>query len=137
MASDHSKEPRGGFRGQGGFTLLEVLISVVILTVALLGMAALSVGIMRGNDLSERITLATTLAQDSLEDVYRRGFNNTPDTATTVTEDYGTITGFPLFKRETIVEPASSLIPQMKKVRVIVYWDKGQHKVQLDSFIGR
>ncbi|MBU2487814.1 MAG: prepilin-type N-terminal cleavage/methylation domain-containing protein [Proteobacteria bacterium] len=137
MASIHWKIPGRTVRGDQGFTLLEVLISVVILTVALLGMAALSLGIMRGNDFSERITLAATLAQDSMEDVLRMGFAGTPSGTTITTEDYGEVTGFPEFKRVITIAPASTLIPNMKKVTVTVWWDKGGHKVELNTFIGR
>jgi type IV pilus assembly protein PilV len=53
--------------GSRGFTLLEVMIAMVILGVALLGLAGLQVVSLRGNSLASGITEATTIAQDQLE----------------------------------------------------------------------
>ena len=53
--------------GQDGFTLIEVLIAIVILSVGLLGMASLTVGIIKGNKFSNDLSTATTLAQDKME----------------------------------------------------------------------
>jgi len=52
-----------------GFTLIEVLVAMVILSIGLLGTAALLTGIIRGNQVSNRITAATTLAQDKMENI--------------------------------------------------------------------
>jgi len=59
-----------------GFTLIEVLIAIVILSVGLLGMASLTVGIINGNRFSNDLTTATTLAQDKMEDIRRAGYAN-------------------------------------------------------------
>lgn len=50
-----------------GFTLLEVLIATLILLVALLGVAALVVGVIRANDRARALTVATTLAGNAME----------------------------------------------------------------------
>jgi type IV pilus assembly protein PilV len=74
-----------------GFTLMEVLIAIVILSVGLLGMAALTVGIINGNKFSNDVTKATTLAKDKMEDVIRSGYSGPPQTETPVIDNYGTI----------------------------------------------
>jgi Tfp pilus assembly protein PilV len=51
---------------QKGISMLEVLISVVILTVAILGMATLQSRGIRGNDLGNRTSQAVALAQEKL-----------------------------------------------------------------------
>ena len=51
----------------GGFTLIEILVAVVILSVGLLGMAAMTIIIIRGNRMAVRQTNATNLAQQLME----------------------------------------------------------------------
>ena len=82
-----------------GFTLIEVIIGMVILTIVSLGLMSLTVGTIRGNDFSKRLTTATMLAQDKLEQVKRLGYSQV-NTAVG-TEAYGTIANFPAYKRET------------------------------------
>ena len=60
-----------------GFTLIEVLIAVFLLTVALLGTAALTTTVIRGNFFSQASTTATTLAKDKIEELKARGFTDT------------------------------------------------------------
>jgi prepilin-type N-terminal cleavage/methylation domain-containing protein len=62
------------FRTNGGFTLLELLVSLTILSFRLLGTAALTTGIMRGNFFSKNITSATAVAQTTIEGVQRVGY---------------------------------------------------------------
>lgn len=51
----------------GGFTLLEVMIALVILSVGLLGLAALQLVAVKGNSFSSEMTYATMLAQQHAE----------------------------------------------------------------------
>src|SRR5919106_2747684 len=104
--------------GPGGFTLIEVLVTTLILTVGLLGTAGLTTGIIRGNFFSKNITSATMVAQTQLEAVQNKGYAgattaNFPTTATTV--NMGNVN----FSRSTTVtdnSPASN----MKTVSVTV-----------------
>ncbi len=50
-----------------GFSLIEVLIALVVLSIALLGMASLMSSATKYNASGGRLTEATTLAQDKLE----------------------------------------------------------------------
>jgi Tfp pilus assembly protein PilV len=59
-----SLDPR---RGEGGFTLLEVLIAAMLLTVALVGSLALSVGLLRGNQFTRERDTAYFIAQQQLD----------------------------------------------------------------------
>jgi type IV pilus assembly protein PilV len=59
-----------------GFTLLEVLISMVILSISLLGLAALATTTIRSNTFSNDYTTATALAQDQLETLINTSFAN-------------------------------------------------------------
>lgn len=54
-------------RSEGGFTLIEVLVAMVILAIGLLGLEALGIGAARSLALAERQSSYVTLASDSLE----------------------------------------------------------------------
>jgi type IV pilus assembly protein PilV len=115
-------------REEKGFTLIEILIATVIITVASLGVSSLTVGIMRGNSFSERLTTATTLAQDRLEEVKRLGYSKV---GTAVgTENYGSIANFDGYKRVTEVDNDKP-VTSMKRITVTVYWDSDQRFVKM------
>ena len=54
-------------RGRGGFTLVELLISLALSVVGLLGLLALQLVSIRGNAASRSFSEATALAQERLE----------------------------------------------------------------------
>jgi len=49
---------------QPGFTLIEIIIAIFIMTIALSGLIAVTVMAIKGNDFSKRMTTATTLAKE-------------------------------------------------------------------------
>ena len=53
--------------GEGGFSILELLIVVVVLTIGLLAFGSFSGVIIDRNENSRKMTIASTLAQDKLE----------------------------------------------------------------------
>lgn len=53
----------------GGFTLIEILVAMVIFAIATLGLAMGVASIMRANQTSYFTTIATSLAQDKLEEL--------------------------------------------------------------------
>ena len=61
-------------QAQRGFTLIELLIAIVILTVGILGTAALTTAIIHGNFYSKNITSATAIAQTTLEGARQVGY---------------------------------------------------------------
>jgi type IV pilus assembly protein PilV len=113
-----------------GFTLIEILIATVIMTVASLGVANLTVGIIHGNSNSQRLTTATTLAQDRLEQIKRIGYQN----AGTVvgTENYGDIVNYSGYKRVTSVEDKP---PTLRIITVKVYRIGSNQPVELSTIL--
>ena len=66
-----------------GFTLLEIVIAILILTIALLGLASLTSTIIKGNASNKTLTIATTLAKDKLEEL-----RSLPLPESTIPSDY-------------------------------------------------
>jgi prepilin-type N-terminal cleavage/methylation domain-containing protein len=61
-----------------GFTLIEVTISIFILSVGLLSAALLATRMMGGSDRSKFMSAASVLASEKLEDLNRWGVNDPP-----------------------------------------------------------
>jgi len=83
---------------------------------------------MQGNTISNRLTVASTLAQDKLEDLTKMGYGNTAVADTTVTEEYNSILNFPFYKRVTTTDvgnPAAG----MKTVTVTIFLAADVHSV--------
>ena len=120
-----------------GFTLIEVLIAIVILSVGLLGMASLTVGIIKGNQFSNQLTTATTLAQDKMEDLRRikeTGFSNVVAETKAVC-----LSPYDQYKREVLVTDDSPAT-NMKTVIVKAYWggaSKEDHNVELKTIFAQ
>jgi len=55
------------FKHSNGFTLIEMLVALVILSIALLSLAGLMVTTTRNNSAGGHMTEAATIAQDALE----------------------------------------------------------------------
>lgn len=63
---------RTGSGSRAGFTLVEVVVAIGILTGVLLGLAMGATSVIRTNKSSYGTTLATTVAQDRLEELKAR-----------------------------------------------------------------
>ena len=108
---------------QGGFTLLEVLVAIVILTTGLLGTAGLTTGVIRGNHYSKNITSATAVAQTKLETIKSGGYSY----ATTANFPSDTVVmGGTTFSR-AITIANSSPAANMKTVSVTVTWTESNN----------
>ena len=118
-----------------GFTLMEVLVAMVILTVGLLGTAALITRIISSNKLSNRISTATTCAQDKMEDIRGVGYTGVgnigdPD------EDENPVAGYSKFRRVTsITGVGTPAVPGLKSITVTVSWDSNAHWVELKTIL--
>jgi len=108
-------------RNQKGFTLLEVMISMIILSVALLALAGLQIISIRGNAFGGTMTEAITLAKDKIEDLKRDDWSNVAsDNDTQVVRGIN-------YARNWQVQT----VGQTKEVTVTVSWDNGNHQVIL------
>jgi len=128
--------------GSRGFSLLEVLLAMSILSFGMLGTGALLAGVIKGNDISQRITTATVLAQDKIEELREQKYRDLPSTSTYTAEDYGSVSyttdqgtvSYPRFKRATIIladTPTSGMITAV----VWVFSRTSSHPVTLRTII--
>lgn len=122
---------------QKGFTLLEILVAITILSIGLLGMAGMTTTIIHGNSLSNKVTTATTLGQDRLEHFKRLGYSNTPTTTLPPdVEPYNSITNYPFYKRESFIEVNKPAV-HMKTVTITVSWDNDAKSVALQTILAQ
>ena len=108
---------------QNGFTLLEVLVAIVILTIGLLGTAGLTTGVIRGNHYSKNVTSATAAGQTMLESVKSSGYTNA--TSANFPNDTVTMGGMTFTRTTTITN--SSPAANMKTVSVTVSWTESKN----------
>ncbi len=120
-------------RGSAGFTLVEVMVAMVILSVGFMTMAGVAASVMRGNAHSSRMTTATTLAQEKMEEIRRLGYSGIPDAETTTVEAYDSIAHYNSYER--IVSTAAHAADGIKMITVTVYWDSGSRKVVLRTIL--
>jgi type IV pilus assembly protein PilV len=112
---------------QDGFTLLELLVALMILSVGLLGTAALTTGIIRGNFFSKNITSATAVAQTTIEGAQRVGYTAVNAYMTDSSKVPPTVSmGGVSFSQSASVtnnSPASN----MKTVSITVSWNEANN----------
>jgi type IV pilus assembly protein PilV len=102
-------------RHNQGFTIVEVLIALSVLTVGLLGVAGLTLMIIYGNSFSRTLTTATALAHDKLEELRDTPYEKIVDGETTLVAHNITYTRV---WRVAADQPAAG----MKTVEVTVSW---------------
>ncbi len=117
-----------------GFTLLEVLITLVILSIALLALAGLMTTTVRNNSYGGTLTEATTMAQDKLEEFKATPWTRLlPTTSGPSTDQRTSSTGINFARTWTIVENGN-----LKTITLTVSWaDRINHSIRVLSAISR
>ncbi|MBI4767753.1 MAG: prepilin-type N-terminal cleavage/methylation domain-containing protein [Deltaproteobacteria bacterium] len=91
---------------RNGFTLLELIIALGILSIGFLSLSNLSIALLKANKYSQNKTAALQLAQEKMESIKNLSFSELKgevESGLTI----GTVGT--LFRRETIVQKDSSL----------------------------
>jgi prepilin-type N-terminal cleavage/methylation domain-containing protein len=100
--------PAIGIRQQAGFTLIEIFIAMLLLAIGLLGTAALTTGVVRGNIESRNLTNAGTVPTG--------GSNNCVTGSSTISS------GGVSFTRVLAIDASVS---NVKTLTVTVSWSEG------------
>lgn len=140
-----------GIRDDSGFTLIEVLIAIVLVSVALIALAGLLTTTLKSTNLGKNVTVAVNLAQQKMEDIRRAAAVNFDSVTDSVSasdpiagsnpdqvEDNGAITGYASFRREVYITDGSAPV-NSKDVTVRVVWNDvmGAHKTLLRTTLAR
>lgn len=122
-----------------GLTLLEVLISLVIISTALVGLIGLENQDIRAFDSSRKVTTAAMLARNMMAQVELTGFpedleeeegdfmEEEPDEE--LTANYA---GFRWKKSIEAVQFGGMTFDNARKVKVTIFWKEGRRERQLD-----
>src|SRR3989338_8777109 len=57
------------FKREDGFTLNEILISIALIAIGVIGFSVNTVGVIQGNYISANLTISTNLAAEKMEEV--------------------------------------------------------------------
>lgn len=121
-----------------GFTLIEVTIAIFILTVALLGLLSVTISVIKGNSFGERMTTATTMAGDKLEEVKSKSYSSISAGTTTDYKNLDSTNGMAgAFYTRTLTVAENTPAVNMKTITVTVLWNWGgiQRSVMLHTII--
>jgi type IV pilus modification protein PilV len=138
--------------GQRGFTLIEVLVAIVILTFGLLAVGSMQISAIRGNFMGGNTSIALSLASEKMEQLLNADYNSTDpntdlrDSVTGNNTNLSSITS--VDHQETLSEEgvvganafyrriwniSDQASPITKNMMVIVSWENNKHRVSIAS----
>jgi type IV pilus assembly protein PilV len=125
--------PRQTLRNETGFTLIELMVTLVILSVALLALAGLQVTASTVNAHSKRLTAAMTLVETKLEAIKDTAY------ATILSKSSTPVVAANMQFTQQVTVTANSPVPTAKTVRVTVTWTEGarSYTVPLSTVISQ
>ena len=109
-----------------GFTLIELFTAIFLLTIGLLGTAAMTAGVIRGNIAGRNLTTATAIAQSCFQENRRVGYSNAGTSNSGNGCPVGTATvslGGVSFTR--VLGAIDVSVTNMKTLTVTVSWSEG------------
>jgi len=115
-----------------GFTLVESMLTLAIMSVGLLALAGLQITALRGNAWSRRMTTAVSIAEQRIEQLKNTPYSDIQDEAATQ------VTASNLhFTRQVTV--TNGPLPNTKSVSVLVSWqDQSKtHMFPIATIIGQ
>jgi type IV pilus modification protein PilV len=117
-----------------GFTLIEVMIALVIMSIGLTALAAVQISAIRGNDFSKRMTTAISIAEAKMEQIKSSSYANI------LSESSIQITQSNMhFTRQVTVTNNIAPLTNTKTVNVTVSWSEGSksHVVPITTIVSQ
>ena len=115
-----------------GFSLIEVMVAIVILTIGLIGVAGLQGTAITGNQHGNTMMQATTLAEETIEQIRNAAYDDI--TVTNFPELESDVDGS-IYDREILIEPDTPL-NELKRITVTVSWRTlRRHQVVLRTIV--
>lgn len=114
-----------------GFTLIEVMIGVVILTLGLLAIASMQLNSIRGNafarDFTEAASVASTVAERAMV---------TPYDSLTLGISTETVEGYTVESKVDEQDLDGDGVSDLKKIDIVVSWRVGgqNHSITIESY---
>lgn len=114
-----------------GFTLIEILVALVILSVSLLALAGLMITTTKNNSFGGRMTEAATFAQDRLEELRAIRWEDISEGVNT--DQKSGSTGINYTRDWNVVTTGS-----LKTITIAIGWqDKANHSIRLTSVLSQ
>lgn len=118
-----------------GFTLIEVLISLVILAISLLALAGLMTTSTRNTASGGRLTEAATFAQDKLEELRAMSWESIPLNQTSADSP---ISRPGIQYDRSWIASLNALNPDIKEIQITIRWtDATSHSLRFFSALSK
>jgi prepilin-type N-terminal cleavage/methylation domain-containing protein len=122
-------------QNDAGFTLMEILLALSIFAVGILAVASMQIRAMQVNNLASNITESTTWAQDTMEDLIGRPWNDpllTAGTTHSLTETDGTVVNWTV----TDVNVGGSAAVNVKRINILATYQDGLGNTKTTNVTG-
>lgn len=126
-------------RGEGGFTLLELLVTMAVTVIGLLGLMAMYVATAKGNEATARSSAAVTIAQETLEELRSLSMANLVarfnQTDLPIDANLDTVAGRDgtTYNRHVTAEEVTAISRDLVKLRVEVSWTEDNATAGADN----
>jgi type IV pilus assembly protein PilV len=117
-----------------GFTLIEIMIALVVMSIGLTALAAVQISAIRGNVFSKRMTTAVSIADGKMEQIKNGSYASiTSESAIQVTQSNMN------FTRQVTVTNNIAPLTNTKTVNVTVSWSEGSksHSVPITTIVSQ
>jgi type IV pilus assembly protein PilV len=116
-----------------GFTLIEIMIALVVMSIGLTALAAVQISAIRGNAFSKRMTTAVSIADEKIEQIKSIPYANI------LSESSIQITQSNMNFTRQVTVTNNSPLPNSRKVEVVVTWSEGSksHSVPITTIVSQ